>query len=63
MLIEDLEEDLQSNETFNMRQEYLCANKMLAYLWSSVICYIDNHFQKELNEADNIGKVLSSFLK
>lgn len=56
MLIEDLEEDLQSNEAFNMRAEYLCANKMLAYLWSSIICHVDNHFQKEINDVVNIGK-------
>lgn len=62
MLVEDLEEDLQGHDTHSMRAEFLCANKMLAYLWSSFICHIDNHFQKDSNDIDNIGKVSIIFV-
>ena len=56
-LVEDLEELLQVNNCNVMRENYLNATKMLAYLWSSFTVFIDDHFEKDAKNVDYSGKV------
>lgn len=37
------------------REKYLCINNMLAYLFSYLVCHINEHFAKNVNET--VGKV------
>ncbi|EFN85409.1 Condensin complex subunit 1 [Harpegnathos saltator] len=57
ILVDELEKifDRDNDITEENREEYLCINKMLAYLFSWFVCHINNYIVKDANES-NTGK-------